>query len=152
MSLQKSKEALYTSCVFCRQNLFVWWNMFQNIVFEKYIRERERERERNGAMGREWIKYINQRYFLGRGGPPKFWSSVLFYGTPKIDVLLLFKWQISAVLFYRTPKIDVLLLFMWQFSAVLFYGTQFFSKKSVKNSIHFRFWFFPQKSLNCNRF
>ena len=25
-----------------------------------------------------------------------------------------------------------------EFSVVLFYGTQFFSKKSVKNSVHFR--------------
>ena len=41
------------------------------------------------ALVYEPIDNINQRYSW-EGGPPKFWPSVLFYGTPTIDVLLHF--------------------------------------------------------------
>ena len=40
-------------------------------------------------------------------------------------------------------------IFKKEFSVVLFYGTQFFSKKSVKNSIHFRKFF---QKINVLRF
>ena len=57
------------------------------------------------------------RDILGGGGPQNFGRVCCSIGPRKLMFYCLFKKE---------------------FSAVLFYGTQFFSKKSVENSIHFR--------------
>ena len=66
---------------------------------------------------------LSRNQFIVQKEEAKFWPSALFNGTPTSNVLLHFRKN------------------SWNFLFVLFYGTQFFSQKSAKNSIHLRNFF-----------
>ena len=61
-----------------------YWNLGK---FDNNVRNMARIFRLEWKHLHKWGIYI--RDILGGGGPPKFWSSVLFYRTPIIDVLLL---------------------------------------------------------------
>ena len=69
-------------------------------------REREREKERNGAKGREWIKYMNKMSLSNKNLRPSFkshWHTILLF-SEKVNAL---KSRINAMMVSKTRNISL---------------------------------------------
>ena len=103
------------------------------------------------TFGHGFLYHRSPAIYPHGGGPPHLGRCISkFLEVGRSEIFLGGPQNFGRVCCSMGPrKLMFYCFFKWQFSAVLFYGTQFSSKKSVKNSIHFRIFF---QKINVLRF